>query len=170
MKGKQKTPQEWQVYHIMTYESQWKAVIDEEWEKYKSQWKAEKPTEDLDETRFSFMSSFMRQKYTEESEEVQNNVRRRRDELKVELDVDGEDKNHAYQEYLELNHPLLNNYSQSCRAINRLPRTLAVWGESIKKQTGWNITFLVGRPSPRQNGKIVSYTYVTFTFSLYKAD
>ena len=101
MKGKQKILQEWQVYHTMTYESQWKAVIDKEWEKYKSAWKAEKPTEDLDKTRFTFMSSFMRQKYSEESEEVQNNVRRRRDELKVEIDVEGEDKNHAYQEYLK---------------------------------------------------------------------
>ena len=159
MKGKQKTLQEWQVYHIMTYESQWKAVIDDEWEKYKSTWKAEKPTEDLDETRFMFMSSFMRQKYSEESKEVQNNVRRRRNELKVEIDVEGEDKNHAYQEYLKLNHPLLNNNSQSHSVINHLPHTLAVWGESIKKQTGWNITFLVGGPSPSQNGKIMSYTY-----------
>jgi hypothetical protein len=101
MKGKQKTLQEWQVYHQMTYESQWKTVIDEEWGKYK----AEKASlsEDLNETRFTFMSSFMRRKYSEESEEVQNNVRRRRDELKVEFDVEGEDKNRAYQEYLKLN-------------------------------------------------------------------
>ena len=80
-----------------------------------------------------------------------------RDELKVEFDVEGEDKNCAYQEYLKLNWPLLNNNLQSRSAINRLPRTLAVWGESIKKQTGWNITFLVGGPSPGQNGKIMSY-------------
>ena len=32
-------------------------------------------SKDLNETRFTFMSSFMRQKYSEESEEVQNNVR-----------------------------------------------------------------------------------------------
>ena len=37
MKGKQKTLQEWQVYHQMTYESQWKTVIDEEWGKYKAE-------------------------------------------------------------------------------------------------------------------------------------
>ena len=85
----------------MTYKSQWKAVIDDEWKKCKSTWKAEKPTEDLDETRFTFMSSFMRQKYLEESKEVQNNIRRCCDELKVELNVEGEDKNHAYQEYLK---------------------------------------------------------------------
>ena len=114
--------------------------------------------------QFTFMSSFMRQKYLEESEEVQNNIRRGRDELKVELDVEGEDKNHAYQEYLKLNHPLLNNNSQSHSAIYCLPCTLAVWGESIKKQTGWNITFLVVGPSLSQNGKIMSYTYVTLTF------
>lgn len=171
MKGKQKTLQEWQVYHVMTYESQWKAVIDEEWEKYQSTWKAEKPGEDLNVTRFTFMSSFMRQKYSEESEEVQNDVRRHRDELKVELDVEGEDRNQAYQKYLKLNHPLLNNNSRSPSAINRLPRTLTVWGDSIKRQTGWNITFLVGGPSPCQNGKIMTYTCVTLTFiPLYVSD
>lgn len=100
MKGKPKILQEWQVYHAMTYESQWKAVIEEEWEKYKSNWKAEKPGEKLDETRFTFMASFMRQKYSEESGEVQTNVRKRCEELKTELDVEGEDKNQAYQEYL----------------------------------------------------------------------
>ena len=98
MKGK-KTLQEWQVYHTMTYKSQWKVVIDKEWEKYKTTWKAEKPGEDLDETRFTFMASFMKQKYSEESEEVQISIRKRREELKVDVDVEGEDKNAAYQEY-----------------------------------------------------------------------
>ena len=126
MKGKQKTLQEWQVYHVMTYESQWKAVIGEEWEKYKSTWKAEKPNEDLDETRFMFMSSFMRQKYSEESEEVQKDVRKCHDELKVNFNVEGEDRNHAYQDYLKLNHLLLKNNSQFCSMINRLRHTLAV--------------------------------------------
>ncbi|KIJ94643.1 hypothetical protein K443DRAFT_11936, partial [Laccaria amethystina LaAM-08-1] len=86
------------------------------------------------------MASFMRQKYQEESEEVRNNVKKRQEELKAELETEGEDKNHAYQ-----------------NAINHLPRTLAVWGESVTKQTGWNITFLVGGPAPNQNGKIMSY-------------
>jgi hypothetical protein len=102
MKGKQKTLQEWQVYHVMTYESQWKAVIDKEWENYKNTWEAENPGKELDQTRFSFMASFMRQKYLEQTEDVQNNVRKRREELKAELEVEGEDKNNAYQEYLKL--------------------------------------------------------------------
>ena len=56
---------------------------------------------------------------------------------------------------IQFNHLLLSDNSPSCSAINRLPRTLAVWGESITKQTGWNITFLVGGPVPCQNGKIM---------------
>ena len=44
------------------------------------------------------MNSFMKQKYLEETEEVQNNVRKRREELKAEVGADGEDKNVAYQE------------------------------------------------------------------------
>ena len=43
------------------------------------------------------MNSFMKQKYLEETEEVQSNVRKRQEELKVEVDADGEDKNAAYQ-------------------------------------------------------------------------
>jgi len=103
-KTKQKTLQEWQVYHTMTYKSQWKAVIDEEWEKYKTAWEAAHPDEELDETRFSFMASFMRQKYLEETEEVQNDVRKRREELKAEVkdEEEGDEKNVAYQEYLSL--------------------------------------------------------------------
>jgi hypothetical protein len=98
VKGKQKTLQEWQVYHNLTYESQWKAVIDEEWEKYKNTWKANNPSEELNETRFTFMASFMRKKYSEESEDVQNKVRRLRDESKEEDDAEEGDKNSAYQE------------------------------------------------------------------------
>jgi len=154
MRGKQKALQEWQVYHVMTYKTQWKTVVDEEWEKYKSAWEAKNPGEEPNKTRFGFMASFMRQKYQEESKEVQNNVRKCQEELKV-LEAKGEDKNCAYQKYVS--HLLLNKNSPSCSAINRLPRTLAVWGESITKQTGWNITFLVGRPAPNQNGKIMSY-------------
>jgi hypothetical protein len=97
LKGKPKALQEWQVYQLMTYESQWKAVIDKEWETYKCTWEAENPGDELDKTRFTFMNSFIKQKYLEETEEVQNNVRERREELKAEVDADGEDKNTAYQ-------------------------------------------------------------------------
>ena len=48
----------------------------------------------------------------------------------------------------KFNSVLLNNNSPFSSAINQLPRTLAVWGESIRNQTGWNITFLVGGPAP----------------------
>ena len=89
--------QEWQVYQIMTYETQWKAVIDKEWETYKSTWEAENPDDELDKTRFTFMNSFMKDKYLEEMEEVQNSVSKHREELKAEIYANGEDKNLAYQ-------------------------------------------------------------------------
>jgi hypothetical protein len=84
----------------MTYETQWKTVVDEEWEKYKIEWEAKNPGEDPDETRFTFMASFMRQKYQDESEEVQENVKKRREEMKAEIEDEGEgdEKNIAYQE------------------------------------------------------------------------
>ena len=83
----------------MTYETQWKTVIDEEWEKFKSAQEAEKPGERFDGSRFLFMALFMRKKYLEETEEVQESVRKRRDELKAEIeeDRDGDEKNLAYQ-------------------------------------------------------------------------
>ena len=98
MKGRQKVLQEWQVYHTMTYETQWKTVIDKEWENYKSAWEVEKPGEELDETCFTFMASFMREKYLGETEEVQEKVKKRREELKEEIDEEeGDEKNLAYQ-------------------------------------------------------------------------
>ena len=72
-------------------------MIDKEWETYKSKWEAENTGNELDKTRFAFMNSFMKEKYLEETEEVQNSVRKHREELKAEVDADGEDKNTAYQ-------------------------------------------------------------------------
>ena len=100
--------QDWQVYHAMTYKTQWKTVIDVEWEKYKRTWEAEKSGKEPDVTRFTFMTSFMRQKYQEETEEVRDKVRKHQEELKTALEAEGEDKNRAYQEYAEFS-PLLSS-------------------------------------------------------------
>lgn len=78
----------------MTYETQWKTVVDDEWEKYKKKWETNHPGEKLDETRLTFMASFMRQKYQKESEDVQEKVKERREELKQEINAeeDGNEK------------------------------------------------------------------------------
>jgi len=81
---------------MMTYEAQWKAVINKEWETYKSRWEAENPGNKLDKTRFMFMNAFMKEKYLEEMEEVQTSVRKQWEELRAEIDADGH-KNLAYQ-------------------------------------------------------------------------
>ena len=42
-------------------------------------------------------------------------------------------------------------------AIDKLPHTLATWGDSLMQQTGWNISILAGGPLPDKNGTIVTY-------------
>lgn len=42
-------------------------------------------------------------------------------------------------------------------AIDKLPRTLAVMGESLMQQTGWQISILAGGPLPENGGKVVTY-------------
>jgi hypothetical protein len=34
-------------------------------------------------------------------------------------------------------------------------------GESIMKQTGWNVSIIVGGPMPREGGRIQTYMWVT---------
>ena len=155
--GKQKRLQDWQVYHVMTYKTQWKTIIDKEWEKYRSTWKAKNSGKEPNETQFFFMTSFMRQKYQEETDKVQKDIEKWQEELRAALETKGDNKNHTYQKYAEFSHLSSNNNSLCCSAINCLPHTFAIWGESITKQTGWNITFLVGGPAPNQNRKIMSY-------------
>ena len=46
------------------------------------------------------------------------------------------------------------------RALEMLPRTLATIGDSLMRQTGWNITILAGGPTPASDGTILTYLYV----------
>jgi len=43
------------------------------------------------------------------------------------------------------------------RAIDMLPRTLAMIGESLMSQTGWNVSILMGGPTPDSDGVIMTY-------------
>jgi hypothetical protein len=43
------------------------------------------------------------------------------------------------------------------RAINMLPHTLASIGESLMSQTGWNVSILMGGPTPDSNGVVMTY-------------
>jgi hypothetical protein len=47
-----------------------------------------------------------------------------------------------------------------------LPRTLATIGESLMRQTGWNISILAGGPTPDNGGMIMTYLFVKL-FSVY---
>jgi hypothetical protein len=69
---------EWQVYYQMTYESTWKTIIEKEWETYKAKLTAEDPDADLKKARFQFANTFIREKYEMETQEVKDEVKKRR--------------------------------------------------------------------------------------------
>lgn len=72
---KKRKMQAWQAYQAMTYESQWKAVIEVEWKAYCSEWAQSQHAEgEKAETLFNFRNKFMREKYNNETEEVKQQV------------------------------------------------------------------------------------------------
>lgn len=158
--GQTRFRQEWQVYQTMTYETQWKTVIDNEWDAYQAKWKSDHPGTELPQGRFAFMNSFLKDKYNSESDEVKTAVKERRAAMKIEFDArakEAGERNAAYQRWLSIRAPVRSTHLHFSSAIDKLPRTLAVMGESILKQTGWHVTFIVGGPEPRRNGKIMTY-------------
>ena len=101
--GQTRFRQEWQVYQTMTYESKWKPVIDNEWDAYQAKWKADHPGTDLPQGRFTFMNSFLKDKYNSESDKVKTAVKERRAAMKVEFDSrakEAGERNAAYQRWL----------------------------------------------------------------------
>ena len=99
LKSKPKLPQEWQAYHALTYESQWKPEIDKTWAEYKIQWKSEHPNEKPEKTRFEIMNNFMRKKFAEATPEMLKQVEDYRKKIKEESPVPNgdEETNLAFQ-------------------------------------------------------------------------
>ncbi|KAJ3495297.1 hypothetical protein NLJ89_g10648 [Agrocybe chaxingu] len=58
-------------------------------------------------------------------------------------------------EVLEQVEELHNEQLQN--AIDKVPRTVQTIGTSLHTQTGWNVTIMLGGPSPKRGGQIVSY-------------
>ncbi|KIJ96212.1 hypothetical protein K443DRAFT_124517 [Laccaria amethystina LaAM-08-1] len=143
--GKPRVCQEWQVYQKMTYQTQWKTEIDKEWDALTKKWEAENPGQPMKALRFNFMNTFLQAKYTEESEEVKDKVRKRQEAMKEEGSGDNSDKEADAK----------NKVFQ--KAIDKLSKTLASMGAAINAQTGWHVSFLVGGPEPRQSGKIITF-------------
>ena len=49
-------------------------------------------------------------------------------------------------------------------AIDKLPRSIASVAESLREQTGWCVTIMVGGPLPRDEGHITTLVYVRVSF------
>lgn len=80
----------------MTYESQWKAVVEKEWETYKAKLTEENPKLNLRTARFNFGNAFIREKYQAETEEVKAEVKKRR-EKEEDVNTNSEAQNKLYQ-------------------------------------------------------------------------
>lgn len=70
MKPRPKMLQDWQAYHALTYETQWKPHIDEEWTRYKNEWELQNSTEKPPKNRFMIMVDFIKEKFKNETEEM----------------------------------------------------------------------------------------------------
>ena len=56
---------------MLTYQNQWKSVVQEEWVTYQKKWISEHPNEPTPaKTRFQIMVEFMKEKYNQETEEM----------------------------------------------------------------------------------------------------
>jgi len=62
--------QDWQAYHALTYETQWKPHVDKEWASYKMEWELQNPSEKPPKNRFTIMVEFMKEKFKNETEEM----------------------------------------------------------------------------------------------------
>ena len=80
----------------MTYESQWKAIIEKEWETYKEKLTGENPEVNLRTAHFNFGNEFIREKYQVETKEVKAEVKKRR-EREEEDNMNSEAQNKSYQ-------------------------------------------------------------------------
>jgi len=161
MKTKLRLLQDWQAYQALTYESKWKAIVDKEWATYKTEWELEHPKETPLKNRFTFMVEFMKEKYKDETEEMKQKCEEywmtRKSESPALADSDAL-RNLEFQLYVLIRGlPEKKSLTHVARAINKLPRTLATFGQSIMDQTGWHVTIMAGGPSPEDGGMIMSF-------------
>ena len=61
----------WQVYHALTYQNQWKSVIQGLWDTYQTEWLSKHPDEPKPpKTHLQMMVEFMKEKYNQETNEM----------------------------------------------------------------------------------------------------
>ena len=110
------------------------------------------------------MNEYIRTTFNDETPEKKQEVEDYQRKLKDEMDeVLDEDENAMYQTYVMTPTPVRCSFSSHIHSgIDKLPRTLMTVGESIIKQTEWNVSILMGGPMPREGGKIKTYMSVIF--------
>jgi hypothetical protein len=93
IKSKPKLLQPWQAYQALTYESQWKADVDQAWDDYVAMWDTEHPDEKPEKKRLVFMMEFLKEKLAAETDEMKERVEEYRLSKKDESPGPVDDKN-----------------------------------------------------------------------------
>lgn len=105
------------------------------------------------------MSDFMKEKYENETDKMKARCEKYRQARKENPDVNGSDatRNLQFQLYVYIRIFARNTNLNFPRAIDKLPRTFAMFSDSIMKQTGWNVTIMAGGLSPENDGMIMTF-------------
>jgi len=85
IKAKPKNLQAWQAYQALTYESQWKEVVDKAWSNYLAAWNTANPDEKPVKTRLVYLMEFMKEKLAAETDEMKEKVEEYRLSLKMRV-------------------------------------------------------------------------------------
>ena len=129
----------WQAYLKKYGEMKLKHKVDEAWNQYLSDVpKGQKP----EKTLFEIRNKVAQRQYEAKNAEV-----------KLEIE-----EYHEKMKLMKVNNPsnpFERNWSFQS-SIDRLPHTIQAFSESVAKQTGWNVSVIMGGPNPRLGGKITT--------------
>jgi hypothetical protein len=70
MRTKMRVLQAWQAYQMLMYKSQWKPLVDEEWNRYRKEWASEHPNKKPPKARFTIMIEFSKEKFANETDKM----------------------------------------------------------------------------------------------------
>jgi hypothetical protein len=95
MRTKMRVLQAWQAYQMLMYKSQWKPLVDEEWNRYRKEWASEHPNKKPLKARFTIMIEFIKEKFANETDKMKAQCKELRKTLKDASPVNEESANNA---------------------------------------------------------------------------
>lgn len=89
LKGKPKMLHAWQAYQALTYETKWKADVEQGWKEYRAQSDADNPKKM---TRLVYLMEFMKEKLAGETDKMKTEVEDYRRSFKEATPIPGDNQ------------------------------------------------------------------------------